>query len=204
MAKFLSPKDIEVAAEGFLKEYHPDRSLPIPVEEILDLKLGINIVPIPGLFRLHNIDAFLSSDFTALYIDDGQLENCANRARFSMAHEVGHLVLHRQYISSLEIDTIEKWKEIVLGKGTGHAVMETQANMFAGFLLMPSDLLATAFENEKARLQRHPQFQSAPLPDDRTLAAYLAKSIAKVFDVSEQSAQLRLVNWRNIGKDKNS
>lgn len=195
MVKFLSPTDIEAAAEGFLQKHHPDRSLPIPIEEILDLKLEINIVPVPGLFRQHNIDAFLSFDFNELYIDDEQLENRPNRARFSMAHEAGHLVLHRQYISSLEIRSIERWKEIVLGKGSGHAVMETQANMFAGFLLMPSDLLEEAFENEKAKLKQHPFFKTGELPPDTILAAYLAKNIARLFDVSEQSAQLRLTNW---------
>lgn len=182
MVKFLSPNVIETAAEKFLKEFHPSRFLPIPIEEILDLKLGINIVPVPGLFRLHNIDAFLSFDFTELYIDDEQLENRSNRARFSMAHETGHLILHKQYISSLKIDSIEKWKEIVLGKGSGHAVMETQANMFAGFLLMPSNLLKEAFENEKTKLQQHPLFKTTKLPADRVLAAYLAKSIAQIFD----------------------
>ncbi|OGQ06178.1 MAG: hypothetical protein A2W61_01190 [Deltaproteobacteria bacterium RIFCSPLOWO2_01_44_7] len=197
VAKFLSPTDIEAAAEGFLKEYHPDRSLPIPIEEILDLKLRINIVPIRDLFRQHNIDAFFSSDFTELSIDDEQLENRPNRARFSLAHEAGHLVLHKQYISSLKIDNIEKWKEIVLGKGSGHADMETQANMFAGFLLMPTDLLGNEFDKAKVELKKHPSFESKQLPSDTVLAPFLAREIAKVFDVSEEAVQYRLINWIN-------
>lgn len=197
VVKFLSPTDIEAAAEGFLQEHHPDRSLPIPIEEILDLKLAVNIVPVRDLFKQHNIDAFLSFDFADLYIDDEQLENCSSRARFSMAHEAGHLVLHKQYISSLQIDSIEKWKEIVLGKGSGHAVMETQANMFAGFLLMPTNLLAKEFEKAKLELKKNPLFESKPLPSDSVMAPFLARDIARIFDVSEEAVQYRLLNWIN-------
>lgn len=198
MIKFLSPQDIEDAAESFLKEHHPARSLPIPIEEILDLKLGINIVPIPGLFNLHNIDAFLSSDLTELYIDHDHLEYRYSRARYSLAHETGHLILHEDYLARLKIDSLEMWKEVVLGKGTGHAMMETQANMFASFLLMPQGHLEREFEKVKAELKTNAFFNQAKfLVDDVTLAAFVAGKIGRVFDVSEEAAQYRLINWVN-------
>lgn len=100
MIKFLSSRDIEDAAESFLNRHHSDRSLPVPIEEILDLKLGIDIIPIPGLFNLHNIDAFLSSDLTGLYIDHDHLEYRYSRARYSLAHEAGHLILHSNSLLS--------------------------------------------------------------------------------------------------------
>ncbi len=55
-------------------------------------------------------------------------------------------MLHGDYLVELNIKSLEIWKEVVLGKGTGHAMMETQANMFASFLLMPRDRLAREFE----------------------------------------------------------
>ncbi len=198
MIKFLAAKEIEDAAESFLKRHHPDRSLSIPIEEILDLKLGINIIPIPGLFNLHNIDAFLSSDLTDLYIDHDHLEYRYSRARYSLAHEAGHLVLHGDYLAGLKVDSLETWKEIVLGKGTGHAMMETQANMFAGFLLMPQDHLAREFEKVKAELKTHPFYSQAKfLLDDLTLAPFVAGKIGRIFNVSEEAAQYRLINWVN-------
>lgn len=198
MIKFLSPQDIEDAAESFLKKHHPARSLSIPIEEILDLKLGINIIPIPGLFNLHSIDAFLSSDLTGLYIDHDHLEYRYSRARYSLAHEAGHLTLHGRYLAELKMDSLETWKEIVLGKGTGHAMMETQANMFAGFLLMPKDHLEKEFEKVKAELKANAFFNQAKfLVDDVTLASFVAGKIGRVFDVSEEAAQYRLINWVN-------
>lgn len=38
MIKFLPIQAIEDLAESFLQKYHPEKSLPIPIEEILDLK----------------------------------------------------------------------------------------------------------------------------------------------------------------------
>jgi len=82
MIKFLPVQAIEEAAEIFLQRYHSDKSLPIPIEEIIDLKLGLNIIPIPGLFDLHNIDAFLSSDRRGIVIDHDHLECRYSRARY--------------------------------------------------------------------------------------------------------------------------
>lgn len=198
--KYLAPQVIEAAAEAFLDKYHPERSLPIPVEEILDLKLGVNIVPIPGLLNLHNVDSFLALNLNELYIDHDQTEYRYNRVRYSLAHETGHLVLHRAYLESLKIDSVEAWKEIILGRGTAHKYLETQANMFGGFLLMPSQLLEREFEKIKEKLRNQTLFKTTSLPDDKVLAEYAARDIAQIFDVSEEAARYRLLNWLDSKK----
>lgn len=201
MIKFLPVQAIEEAAESFLRKYHPTNSLPIPIEEIIDLKLGLNIIPLPGLFDLHNIDAFLSSDRSGIVIDHDHLESRYSRARYSLAHEVGHWVLHADYLDSLQIDSLERWKQSLLGEGIGNAMMETQANMFASCLLMPFDPLKSAFEKMKAQLQADPFFNQAVfLTDDVTLASFVAGTISGIFNVSEEAAQYRLINWLNREK----
>lgn len=45
----LSYQDLRRIAEGFLQQYHPSASIPVPIEEIAEAKLGIDIVPVPGL-----------------------------------------------------------------------------------------------------------------------------------------------------------
>lgn len=67
--------------------------------------------------------------------------------------------------------------------------------MFSGFLLMPTDILEKEFEKTKRELKTHPLFESKALPDDMTLAPFVAKKIAQSFDVSEEAAQYRLINW---------
>jgi Zn-dependent peptidase ImmA (M78 family) len=201
MIKFLSSQEIEDAADSFLKRYHPERSLPVPIEEILDLKLGINIIPIPGLFNLYNIDAILSSDLTELYIDHDHLEYRYNRGRYSLAHEAGHLILHGDYLAGLKRNSLETWKGIILRKGAWHAAMETQANIFASFLLMPGDHLEREFERAKAEFKAHPFFSQAKfLADNRMLIPFVAGKIGCTFDVSEEAVEYRLMNWINSGR----
>lgn len=192
---FLSPSKIEAAAEAFRRKWDPTGMIPVPIIEIVELKLELNIVPVMGLMRDHNVDSFLTRDLRDLVVDEEIYMHQENRTRFSFAHEVGHLVIHSEYLRSLNIGSIDAWKKEVLGKGTGHAPMETQANMFASFLLMPTPSLREEFEKQKKIVATHPLFKQAKDIDDRALAQYVAKPVAKRFGVSEEAANIRLQNW---------
>ena len=59
---------INERAESFLESYHSSDEIPIPIEEIIEFKLKMDIIPIPGLkeaLRRDNldIDGFISTDF---------------------------------------------------------------------------------------------------------------------------------------------
>lgn len=45
----ISYEDIRNSADNFLKQYHPSREIPVPIEEIIEFQMGLDIVPIPGL-----------------------------------------------------------------------------------------------------------------------------------------------------------
>lgn len=194
MISFVPEDEIEKSARDFLYEHHPHGTLPIPIEEILEA-LEIDIIPYEGLLTNHNIDAFLSRDLKGIHIDRQVYMTTENRARFSLAHETGHLVLHGDYIESLEIGGIEEWKSEVLNRGKEHEFLEAQANLFAGYLLMPSNLLIPEFEKLKAAaLQKLPDGMK---PSDSLIAEYGAQHIGRTFVVSAQSASIRLQRWLN-------
>jgi Zn-dependent peptidase ImmA (M78 family) len=72
-----------------------------------------------------------------------------HRKRFTLAHEIGHIILHRSYLINpvSEIDfSINKFNDYILDKdAVKHA--EIQANIFAAHLLMPKKIfLAKAIE----------------------------------------------------------
>lgn len=70
--------------------------------------------------------------------------------------------------------------------------------MFASFLLIPQDHLEREFEKVKTELKAHPFFKQAKfLVDDITLAPFVAGKIGRIFNVSEEAAQYRLINWVN-------
>ena len=48
---------LRAAAEAFLKRYHASRKIPIPIEQIIEFQMGLDIVPLPGLLEAYDVDA---------------------------------------------------------------------------------------------------------------------------------------------------
>jgi Zn-dependent peptidase ImmA (M78 family)/transcriptional regulator with XRE-family HTH domain len=63
----------------------------------------------------------------------GADKNVAARSRFDIAHELGHVVLHRHIEAAC------------VGRDTDHSLMERQANRFAGAFLLPEEAFASDF-----------------------------------------------------------
>jgi Zn-dependent peptidase ImmA (M78 family) len=123
-----------------LKIVHP----PVPVEKIAR-HLGAHI-------RFSPFDDEISG---MIYIKDGvpiigvNSLHPPNRQRFTIAHECGHLVLHRDLITqTIHVDK----KFPVLRRddksATGLERIEIQANQFAAELLMPHAFLLRALGND--------------------------------------------------------
>ncbi len=195
MAKtFLPPEEIEAKVQEFLQEYHPDNTLPIPIEEIIDLKMGIHIVPTPNMMAVSGVDAVTSHDLKQINIDHEQFEKKPNRARFTLAHEVGHIVLHKDFIDAQNFKEEAEWRTFVLND-LHRDPMEVQANIFAAYLLMPSDHLEREFAQAKKELSVNPLMKGVPLPADKILADYLAKPLSQKFEVSEEAMTNRISRW---------
>lgn len=47
-------------AEEFLAEDHPESSIPVPIEEIVELDFKMEIIPVPGLKDEIGVDALLT------------------------------------------------------------------------------------------------------------------------------------------------
>jgi len=55
----------------------------------------IDIVPMPGLHALIETDGFITSDLREIFVDEFVYQSRLGRYRFTLAHELGHSVLHR-------------------------------------------------------------------------------------------------------------
>ena len=97
-----SNETIEQYAIDFLRQYNPDDIVPVPIEQIVEITLGINIVPIKELLRDHHVDGFLSHNCQTIYIDEDNYMSQANRSRFTLAHEIGHLLMHRHIVKNIK------------------------------------------------------------------------------------------------------
>jgi hypothetical protein len=135
-------------ADDFLTTYHSSQVLPIPIEEIIEFRLRINIVPVPGLRKAFDVEAFPSSDCKEITIDRIIFEKELNRYRFGLAHELGHIILHRHLFRNVIFKTIDQWINFI-GElpAEQHYLLEYQARSFAGLVLVPCTQLATETMN---------------------------------------------------------
>lgn len=134
--------DVLKAANNFLSSYHPSSSLPIPIEEIVEHKMDVSLFAIPNIKSLLGIDAFISADFTQLTVDEDCFTKFPERTRFSIAHEVGHLVLHKEWYTNhgpKDLADYLNFPDRI--DNQVYKYIEIQAHTFAGLVLVPKELL---------------------------------------------------------------
>lgn len=196
--QFLSNESIADYAESFLSE-HVIHSVPVDIEWITESKYAINIIPTPGLKRLIDVEGFITSDCTCLYVDEDVQSKYLNRYRFTLAHEMGHLYMHSEILSRCNIDSIKDWKAFIIGMDSStYSRLEYQANYFAGLILVPPSLLSrkfdeilTAMESNKQQAKRSGVSRIAYLP---YMVALVAEDLSREFEVSKDVMTRRIEN----------
>ena len=147
---------------------------PVPVERIakgLDAQL-----------RFSPLDDELSG---MIYVKEGvpiigvNALHHPNRQRFTIAHEIGHLVLHRAEITK-EIHVDKEFPMLMrdAASSTGEQQMEVEANLFASVILMPADFLARPLGD-----------RPFDIDDENAVSA-----LAKEYKVSASAMRFRLGN----------
>ena len=90
---FHSYPDIKKIVGDYRDSCGLEEQIPVDVEKLVDVILKINVIPIPSLYRSYEIDAFISNDFKKIYVDEYLYINLESQYRFTLAHELGHMVL---------------------------------------------------------------------------------------------------------------
>jgi Zn-dependent peptidase ImmA (M78 family) len=105
---YLDDEKIKKIADSFRVKFS-DNSIPVEMEEIIELRLKMYIALSPGLKYLQGIDMIIMSNFKSIYVDENIYsdETQKNRLRFSYAHEIGHFVLHKDIYKKFGI---KDWK----------------------------------------------------------------------------------------------
>ena len=77
------------------------------------------------------MDAFITADLTEIRVDGFIQRSRANRYRFSLAHELGRLLIHRDVFSALKFTTIEEFRNVSRGARAAHAFLQPHATSSA-------------------------------------------------------------------------
>lgn len=181
--------DIRGVASKFLKKYHPDENIPIPIEEIIDLHFKINIIPFPDLYKNYQIVGYTWSDLKNICVDEFVYKNRIHRYRFTLAHEIGHILLHRDVLKHRDVDSIADYLDFANSiDEEQRGWFESQANCFAGLVLVPSKSLREKFEEARKKIKNKNFSLSDPITRD-----YISEWISNFFQVSRQTVEIRLV-----------
>jgi Zn-dependent peptidase ImmA (M78 family) len=178
----------QIADEFRVKHWGDD--VPVDIEQIIISKLVIDIIPIPGLYRQCSADALISSDWKTIYVDNDNYidDRYYNRLRFSLAHEVGHFILHKDLYISFGIKSFEDFYKIIDQLNNEYGIIEGHANRFANFLLVSREKLE--IEKEKI-IKEHPEIKKF---DTATINSYIAIPLSKIFKVSQEVMEISLSN----------
>jgi Zn-dependent peptidase ImmA (M78 family) len=162
-------------------------SAPVPIED-LARALGVNIRRTPAQ---ESLSGFLLRDNGGgrAIIGVNTLHH-QNRQRFTIAHELGHLLLHTGqeiYVDGrAEAGLTVSLRDEESSAGTN--VEEIEANVFAAELLMPATFLHADFAS----------YSTLDLLDEDTLGDVLG-NLAQKYKVSRQALTYRLVNLGYAG-----
>jgi hypothetical protein len=184
---YLEDSYIEDEANKILEKYHPSRTIPIPIESIVELGLRIDIAPFPNLYLQHRLRACMTRDRKTIFVDKKQYYEFEEICRFSIAHELGHHILHWKYLENLPYKDVvgyTDWKTSLPGKVSDR--FESQGNRFAGFILMPT---AELIEVCKKIVDGYRQELKGLRMDPWE---YIANDVAAAFEVSPKAAEIQI------------
>jgi len=191
----LSRDKIRDEAEQFRKDHIFTPDLPVDIEHVVEATMGIRIIPIESLQKDCDMEGFISKDYSCIYVDEFLYtdDRYYKRVRFTIAHEVGHYVLHRSTIDNQKFRSEKDWMEF--RTGIDYETLgwfETQASEFAGRLLVPIESLIEEFRSKReVVLRKYSSWNAAPLSDD-DLFSMVAPLICGRFDVSADVIERRL------------
>lgn len=160
----------ERIATETLRKFKVEKA-PVPVEQIAK-KLGatVQFEPLDG-----------DGDVSAMLFRDGKrtvigvnASHARARQRFSIAHECGHLLLHK---GKMYVDARVNFRDAVSSKAVDPE--EIEANAFAAELLMPRSFVLVELGKAIKKQKSHD-------------AEVIVESLARTFDVSNQAMDIRL------------
>lgn len=192
-APFITPAQAWAKADEIRLKHWQPHSLPIDPEIILQ-SMGLHLDTVSSLRLAGDVDALLRVDLPAIIVDAEEYmdDRKQNRMRFSIAHELGHYVLHSDIYKKLPYTTVEEWITFIDGLPEDQwSFIEQQAYEFAGRLLVPrsrleSEVKAALVEAENAGFMKWDESGDAA-------KEYMANSICRVFGVSSQVIEKRMM-----------
>jgi Zn-dependent peptidase ImmA (M78 family) len=144
----------------------------------------IDIIPVEDL-AIDGYEAVTSRDRRSIYIDSRIYKHKnTNRLRFTLAHELSHILVHPFVFDAADYSDVEGWGDFLRSIGDRNLKnLERQAYKLAGYLLVPSPDLSREYV-EVSETLRENGIDIRELPPESL--KFIAKKIGERFGVSSQ------------------
>ena len=192
-APYLRRAQIWEKADALRSRFPSCAKLPVPVLDLAEFDLGLELVPKAGLRQAGDIESLLLGDLKTIFVDrDAFLDpRSENRLRFSVAHELGHLILHADVYRGLRHESLEAWMEFLLAiTEAEYNCLESHAYEFAGRLLVPPEPLRAAL-TEAIQTAEKAGFTEWDATGETALS-FVANHVRRQFGVSAEVIAKRL------------
>jgi Zn-dependent peptidase ImmA (M78 family) len=183
-------EQIEDRAALFLRQHWDPNEIYVDVELIIEAKLGIAI----DYTRFDDFDGTIAKDTVSgrltIVVNEELANSNPNRYRYTLAQELGHLLLHEELIRQItDLESASYLHEKLSDQA--YQTLERDANCCAAAILMPAERFRESSRSSYAKWFRliHQEIGKTP-PGD--LQARVVKDLAKLYRVSPQAASIRL------------
>ena len=115
--------------------------------------------------------------------------------RFTLAHEIGHAILHRKVFKGRQIGGADEWVEFMMSlqeDDYSYTWYEMQANNFAGLVLVPGNRLEESTRKIVKSLRHKIDQAKEGLQNSEMIWGYLSEAIADEFGVSAPVIDMRI------------
>ena len=209
---FLNSDKIIESANILLREL-PSKSssgiIEVPIEKIAEnvsQKYQVKITETNELGQNRQGERVIARFNPVLRIIEIDRQSDIHRKRFTIAHEIGHIILHSPYLTNPLSET-EKTiipSPLLDPKDAGRA--EVQANIFASRLLMPEELFLPAFERIAMQLGYRERgnylIYIDNQPVNRSNFYKLCYELSTIFNVSVTAVEYRLKRYKWVVDDR--
>lgn len=203
----LTWREIEAKADDFCAAHNlAGCDYPLDLEAIANFDLGIEIRLADSLIEECGSPAqiALESGSPVITVDAAQYRADTGFYRFSLAHEIAHWLLHREWLEGVYalIQAVEDWKRIFRSiKEDDYYWLESQAEECAAYLIAPTAVFDGFLSNQIERVLPH--LNVLGLED---LLPYLANPVSQHFGMTPAAAQARIRKsrvWRDLAARRN-
>lgn len=193
--KFIKNEIIWQAADDFRNsaELSGHNMPPIDMLFVMDVLLEFDVIDSPNLFADLRMDAAIAPTERVIFIDRESLERwerqdqwLEKRLRFSVAHELGHFVLHKDLMTSIRFSTMDQFKQWIIEHRRSKRI-EDQADEFAGRFLVPLAILREEYDRFCHKLSS----ADPAWHEIEGMRSHFAKTLAPRFGVNPQVIETR-------------